>query len=153
LLLHQNKTDTNSRGHIGTECLNKAESTISISKDKSDVFVVSCEYSRDIAFDDFGFVISDGVISGSDLPNEEKSNNKNPHRISDQKHFQVLDKIFRSYGKLSYKELQAQIIDGFENIFGDNAARAFITHYINKNWITKEKDVHKIFYTYKRAAF
>jgi len=153
LLLHLNKTDNNARGHVGTECLNKAETIINITKDKSNIFVVSCEYSRDFGFDDFGFAIEDGQAVCSGLPDEEKASTKNPHRIDDQKHFIVLNTIFRAHDKLSYAELQDQICDGFENTFGKSACRAFITHYLNKEWINKDRDVHKTFYTYNRAIF
>lgn len=54
LLLHQNKGDEHARGHIGSEVVNKAETTISVTKvDKSNIFKVVCEDSRDIPFDDF----------------------------------------------------------------------------------------------------
>lgn len=153
LLLHQNKNDLNARGHIGTECLNKAETTISISKDKSDIFIVSCEYSRDISFNDFGFTIEDGGIKETDLPSETKAATKNPQYIDDQKHFSVLDSIFRTGPQLNYPELQDAIIYGFDNSFGRNISRAFITHYLNKEWITKKPDGHKVFYKYNRATF
>jgi hypothetical protein len=153
LLLHQNKTDLNARGHIGTEILNKAETTLTVTKDKSDIFIVSCEYSRDISFNDFGFTIEDGCIKGSNLPAEEKAQTKNPQYIEDQKHYQLSDSIFKNNTKLSYTELQDAIIYGFGNTFGRNVSRTFITHYLNKGWIIKLRDGHKTFYAYTRASF
>jgi hypothetical protein len=154
LLLHQNKTDLNARGHIGTEILNKAETTLSVSKDtKTKIFVVSCEYSRDIAFDDFGFIIDEGVILPSDMPGDDNAKSKNPQYIDDTKHYAVSDSIFKNNEKLSYTELQDAIIYGFGNSFGSSASRAFITHYLNKGWIIKLRDGHKTFYAYTRATF
>ena len=53
LLLHQNKGDEHARGHIGSEVVNKAETTISVTKEgNNNMFRVVCEDSRDIPFDD-----------------------------------------------------------------------------------------------------
>ena len=154
LLLHQNKTDLNARGHIGTEILNKAETTLTVSKDsKSNIFIVSCEYSRDIAFDDFGFIIDNGEILPADMPQDEKAKGKNPQLISDERHIEVLDKIFKSDSRITYYELQDKIIYGFGNIFGQSASRTFISHYFENGWLTKEHEGNKKFYRYERAIF
>ncbi len=154
LLLHQNKTDLNARGHIGTELLNKAESTITITKEqKSNIFVVSSEYSRDIAFADFGFTIEEGLPVASELPDAGQLKVKNPNKIVDQKHFEVLDNIFRSGEQFSYTEFQDAIIYGFDSSFGKTASRAFITHYLKNGWVKKERNGQKTFYRYNRAIF
>ena len=154
LLLHQNKTDLNARGHIGTEILNKAETTLTVSKDsKTNIFVVSCEYSRDIAFDDFGFIIDNGVILSSELPCDEKAKSKNPQLLSDERHIEVLDKIFKSESRMNYYDLQDKIIYGFGNTFGQSASRIFISHYFESGWLKKEREGNKKFYRYERAIF
>jgi hypothetical protein len=154
LLLHQNKTDQNARGHIGTELLNKAETTLSISKDtKSSIFIVSCEYSRDIAFEDFGFILNEGVILSSEMPGQEQVKTKNPKVISDQIHFEVLDKIFKTDAQYNYSGFQDAIIYGFDNSFGKTVSRAFITHYLERKWINNERSGQKTFYIYNRAKF
>jgi hypothetical protein len=130
LLLHQNKTDQNARGHIGTELLNKAETTLTVTKDvKHNIFIVSCEYSRDIAFDDFGFRIDDGVIMHSEFDNQEQVKTKNPQLIDDQEHIKILENIYKNSEKLSGTELRDAIIYGFKNVFGENVCRTFISHY------------------------
>lgn len=154
LLLHQNKTDLNARGHIGTEILNKAETTITISKDqKQDVFIVSCDYSRDTTFNDFGFIIEDGCIKASDLPSEEKAKTKDPKRIDEQKHFEVLNGIYKNPVNLSYADLQDKIIYGFDATFGKSISRNFITHYLDNGWIEGVKRGRNTIYLYKRASF
>lgn len=154
LLLHQNKTDLNARGHIGTEILNKAETTISVSKDpKTNIFVVSCEYSRDIAFDDFGFIIVNGTIIPSDLPRGEQAKAKNPQLIDIERHQEILDKIFKSDKRINYYDLQDKIIYGFGNTFGQNTCRTFISHYLESGWLTKVSEGNKRFYRYERATF
>jgi hypothetical protein len=154
LLLHQNKTDLNARGHIGTEILNKAETVLTVSKDsKTNIFVVSCEYSRDIAFNDFGFIIDNGEILTSELPGQEQLKAKNPILIPDQEHIDILDTIYKDGNKLSGPDLSSAIKYGFKNVFGDNHCRNFIFHYIQKGWIEKVREGKNVFYNYKRAIF
>jgi AAA domain len=154
LLLHQNKTDFNARGHIGTEILNKAETTISVTKDtKTNIFIVSCEYSRDIAFDDFGFIIDDGVILPSIMPGQEQVKARKPQLIDDQEHIKILDNVYKSNEKLTGEELRDAIIYGFNNVFGQSVCRTFISHYLQNEWIAKEREGQKVFYVYKRAIF
>jgi hypothetical protein len=154
LLLHQNKTDLNARGHIGTEILNKAETTLTVTKDtKSNIFVVSCEYSRDISFEDFGFIIDNGEILPADMPKDERANNKNPQLISDERHIEVLDKIFKSESRITYYELYDKIIYGFGSTFGQSHCRNFVSHYLEMGWIKKEHEGNKKFYRYERAIF
>jgi hypothetical protein len=46
-----------------------------------------------------------------------------------------------------------KIIYAFENSFGQNAGRTFITHYLNKGWISKHNSGNKKYYKYERAVF
>lgn len=151
LLLHQNKGDLNARGHIGTECLNKAETTISISKDKSNIFIVSCEYSRDISFGDFGFVIEDGLPAAADIPTEGQTKVINPQNIAADKHQHTLDLIYKETRKLSGADLQAAIQYHFH--VGIIKSRDYVYHYILNNWIKKEREGKNVYYTYNRAIF
>jgi AAA domain len=154
LFLHQNKTDQNARGHIGTELLNKAETTLTVTKDiKRNIYVVSCEYSRDIPFEDFAFTIDDGMIRASDLPREELSKAKNPQLINKEKHFEVLDRIFKLEPRMNYYDLQDKIVHGFGNTFGLTASRAFISHYFESGWLSKEREGNKKYYKYESANF
>lgn len=154
ILLHQNKTDMNARGHIGTEILNKAETTLTVTKDtRTDSFVVSCDYSRDIGFEDFSFRIEDGLPVAASMPREEKARGNKPQHIEDDRHFIALNNIFREDRRLSYRDLMDKIIGGFENSFGESACRTFITHYMNKGWISKYNEGNKKYYRYERAVF
>jgi len=72
-VLHQNKGDGNSRGHIGTELNNKAETIIRITKDERDGSVSYVEevFGRGKGFEKFAFQINEQglpeVIDGFDL--------------------------------------------------------------------------------------
>ena len=57
-VLHMNKGDSNARGHLGTEMVNKSESVISVTKDRGQSETnVECEYMRGIDFEPFKFEI------------------------------------------------------------------------------------------------
>lgn len=57
-ILHQNKTDFNARGHIGTELINKAEATISVTKEQDDsISTVKLEFCRGKEFKPFSFTV------------------------------------------------------------------------------------------------
>ena len=62
-VLHQNKADTNARGHIGTEMVNKSESVISATKSKgADFTTVECENMRGMEFESFQFYVNDSGL-------------------------------------------------------------------------------------------
>jgi len=64
-VLHQNKNDLNARGHLGSELSNKAQTVISVEKDKNNesVSMAKPEYMRDQEFKSFAF-----TINGDGLP-------------------------------------------------------------------------------------
>lgn len=59
-IIHQNKSDENARGHIGTEINNKSETVLRVEKDKNDdaISTVEAVYIRDITFPSFAFRIN-----------------------------------------------------------------------------------------------
>ena len=71
LVLHQNKSDLNARGHLGTELMNKAETVLTVKKDERDsnISTVTPEYCRDIDPEPFAFQInSEGLPELADVP-------------------------------------------------------------------------------------
>lgn len=107
-VLHLNKGDENTRGHLGTELNNKSESILQITKDPNDRdrSTVSAKTVRDIAFDDFAF-----FINGDGLPeiaeNYTSTHNKpiNYSELTEETHRKVLTKIFENNASLGYSEL------------------------------------------------
>jgi hypothetical protein len=61
VVIHQNKNDLNARGHIGTEIVNKAETTLSVAKNKQnkDISEVNAEYCRNMEFEPFAFTLDE----------------------------------------------------------------------------------------------
>jgi hypothetical protein len=146
LLLHQNKGDEHARGHIGSEVVNKAETTISVTKeDKSNIFKVVCEDSRDIPFDDFSFTISeDGLPIPCELPDIKIRKVTDPTFISSEKHLEVLNTLFEGRLEYTYSDLREKLKQEFN--IGRDASEKFISYYIDKEWITKEPRGKSTFY-------
>lgn len=59
-VLHENKNDTNLRGHIGTELTNKASEIWKVKKD-GNLFEVTQEISRNAPVDGFSFYLENGT--------------------------------------------------------------------------------------------
>lgn len=147
VVLHQNKNDLNARGHFGTECINKAETTISITNCPNDpeISIVTSEFSRDVPFEPFAFRINEtGLPEGCDMPVKVATikQSKEPDKISKEQHFSVLEKIYKSQKEPKFTELWRAIKKGFieqDVHFGDNKAKEFITYYSEQEWICKDK--------------
>ncbi len=158
MVLHQNKNDFNPRGHFGTECMNKAETVISVerSPEVENITFVKSEYQREIDFEPFAFFINDhGIPEAIDIPdgNAKQVKTTNPINIPDEKHIEVLDTIYQGTPEPLFNELSDSIIYHFNNSFGNGKCRQFIKHYLSKNWITKQRDGQRVIYSYNRATF
>ncbi len=149
LILHQNKGDRNPRGHIGTELMNKAETTITIEKGKNPgYFTVSSSLSRDIPFDDFAFRICEGLPIMVSLPEKSERKVRNKlEEISDEEHISFLKEVYVEEKQLGRSELIKSISDKFN--VGENRSRDFFNYYRTQKWI---QDVHygrNVFYIFK----
>ncbi len=65
LVLHQNKDNDNVRGHLGTEAVNKAETVLSVKKDK-ETSIVRPKHTRSREFPELAFTVED--IDGVGIP-------------------------------------------------------------------------------------
>lgn len=73
-VIHQNKGDTNARGHLGSELMNKSQSVIEMRK-TGDIGTATPLYCRDIEFEPFSFMIDgNGLPRLCDIPAVASSN-------------------------------------------------------------------------------
>lgn len=101
-VLHQNKSDDNLRGHIGSELQNKAESVFEVKKginpNQSQVFM---NYSRRLEADPFGIEVSgDGVpfLIGEVSTNQKKQTNDTLIAgFSNEELIQFADEAFKEF--------------------------------------------------------
>lgn len=63
-ILHQNKSDDNARGHMGTELNNKTETVMQVEKDKADgsINAVEAVHIRSMDFEPFTFRINEEAM-------------------------------------------------------------------------------------------
>lgn len=151
-VLHLNKGDDNSRGHLGTELNNKAETILIIAKDTSDsnYSTVTPKFIRDIEFEPFTFHIEEGIPKLDENYDSSNSGSKKSfdyHELSENIHRTVLEKLFLSkevsfnYSEIIPKLQEAYAMAGYS--FGINKAKLLKTFLENKRMILKEGKVYK----------
>lgn len=146
VVLHQNKSDSNARGHIGTELINKAQTTLSVKKDENnkDLSIVEAEFCKDIEPDPFAFYIVDGIPEIDDSWTGEKKSNKQANLPDDTpaaEHKEKLKAIaFKNSAGMTRDELLSRIRNSYR--IGESKARTFLEHFIDAQWIQKEGKNH-----------
>lgn len=145
-VLHQNKGDDNSRGHIGTELNNKAETILQIAKDPhdKDVSIVSSVHIRAIEFEKFAFRINNVALP--ELIDDYSPKNENPKRgfdymeLTAEKHREALISAFSQQSELSYTELINALRSGYESIgysYGVNKMKDLKVFLTNKRMVVQ----------------
>lgn len=150
-VLHQNKSDSNARGHIGTELINKAETVLEVAKAETDnsISVVTPLQCRNLEPEVFAFEIDENglpvVAVDFEIRTETRKNKFDVTDLEDFKIYQILTNVFSKKDSFSYGELVIQIgltyKDQFKKKLGDNRTKELITHCKNNKWLlqTKEK--------------
>ncbi len=145
-VLHQNKGDSNAKGHVGSQLVQKSETVLSIERDprQNEVSVVSSPYARGLEINELHFSINDNGIPyiiedfDSSLP---KQYSKNPDDYEEEHNWEIITEVFKSgkefqrkifLGKikqeLKHKEIEA----------GEKKLREWINYFKNKGMITQE---------------
>ncbi len=147
-VLHLNKNDNNTRGHIGTELENKAETVLIISKNKQDANIseVRPMHMRDKEFSSWAFHIDDNSLPVLDVGYHitvVKPKDKPLTSLPDDVHTMVLQKIFSKSTPQRYVDLvkalgEAYAEEGYKR--GDNAVKEMLKIFNERKLITKEKD-------------
>lgn len=96
-ILHQNKGDSNARGHLGTELTNKSETVFSLEPIANTTKVIPA-YCRNMPFDQFSFEISDET----GLPVVCKGSTKT---MREKKLMPALEELFDEGKTYKYSEL------------------------------------------------
>ena len=100
-ILHENKSDGQLRGHVGTEIANKSETVMIVTKNE-EISTVEPKYTRNMPFDAFAFRINDSLPVYCDFK---------PVKIDKmRKVFETLlsDGVTLSYGDLRSKVMEAE---------------------------------------------
>jgi len=121
-VLHLNKGDDNTRGHIGSELNNKAETVLQITKniDDSNMSEVKAMFIRDKEFAPFAF-----RIDNNGLPNyvegykaELAKRDKKMHfsRLTEEQHREAIESVVGDNVPLGYSKMINLLMDGYSNI-------------------------------------
>lgn len=126
-VLHLNKGDDNTRGHIGTELNNKAETVLQIAKDNTepDRSIVSPSIIRSKPFDKFAFRLTeqeDGIcvpmLDTSFTDNAGRARRMSFQDLSEELHKQALSTAFAEKQYLPYGELIEILKRAYSQLIG-----------------------------------
>ena len=145
-VLHLNKSDDNTRGHLGTELNNKSETILQITKDPTDknVSIVSSKSIRDVNFDDFAFCInSEGLPELlENYSNFAITKSFDYNELSEEEHKDALFKVFEDELSIGYGLLIQKLQLGYKEVtgldFGIAKAKSLKTFLQNKRMIFQE---------------
>lgn len=151
-VLHLNKSDDNTRGHLGTELNNKAETVLQITKDDfdRDISSVMAMHIRDRDFEPFAFRINDDA-----LPELVENYQPRPTiaakgfdyaEVSEAKHREALELLFSEADRVSYSSLIGKLQHSYAAIgysFGINKAKQLKVFLENKRMIVKEEKFYR----------
>ncbi|MCB9016129.1 MAG: AAA family ATPase [Lentimicrobiaceae bacterium] len=156
VVLHQNKSDQNARGHLGSELQNKAETTLSVTKDikNKDISIVEAEYCRDKEPEPFAFEIFNGLpllVTDWEVKTNKAGGAKKvtPDEIPLDTHVKVLKEVFKTEPKPLANSLYSNMTVQFKKLFNldirRNKAIEFVTYYkaeglLSVNETPKTKD-------------
>jgi hypothetical protein len=148
-VLHQNKSDNNARGHIGTELINKAQTVLSITKSESDndISIVEPQQCKDKEPETFAFEInSQGLVmcaENFELRTETKKNKFDITDLDELSKYELLVDVFKNGESFIYSKLVEQIIIAYKKKFnkgiGVNRAKLLITDCNNDGLLIQEK--------------
>ena len=115
-VLHLNKNDSNTRGHIGTELENKAETVLVVSKDSknTEISEVRPMHMRDKEFTSFAFHIDDNslpVLEEDYKVTVVKQRDPQLTTLPKTVHKEILDELFSHYKPTNYTEMVARIAE------------------------------------------
>lgn len=121
-VVHLNKGDDNTRGHLGTKLNNKAETILQISKcsDNENVSEVKAMHIRDREFAPFAFGIGDDalphLIENHEFKAGKRERNAALSNLSEELHRKALEIAFSDEESMGYQQLTEAVKKGYEQI-------------------------------------
>ena len=146
-VLHLNKGDDNTRGHIGTELNNKAETVLQITKSTQDgnISEVKAMHIRDREFDPFAFRINDSAlpeaVDGYVFKQPSQDRGFPLAELTEQQHRTALENGFGKQVIYGYENVLKTLKQGYASIGykrGRNIHVDLNKFLVNKRMIVKE---------------
>lgn len=148
-VLHQNKSDNNARGHLGTELVNKAETVLSVIKMKGneEVSIVEPVSCRNKEPESFAFKIIDGLPTIVESFTAKISGKLRKKKLGEQSidvKYELLRDVFTEEDvAFSYGRLIKQIKSSYDKLhnapIGDNQVKDFITECRTNKWLLQKQ--------------
>jgi hypothetical protein len=151
-VLHLNKGDDNTRGHLGTELNNKAETVLQITKDEFDknISSVSSTYIRDVDFEPFAFRINADILPEPVENYQPKLSEKKAEfkydEVPEAKHREALGTLFSEAEQISYGSLIDKLRENYAAVgysFGINKAKSLKQFLEYKRMIVKDDKFYR----------
>lgn len=151
-VLHLNKGDDNTRGHIGTELNNKAETVLQVTKSTQDVNIseVKAMHIRDKDFEPFAFRINDSAlpeIAEDYIFEQPKQDRSFPlTELTELQHREALTNGFGKQVIQGYPKVIAALKEGYASIGferGRNVLVKLNKFLVNKRMLVKEGKGYK----------
>ena len=147
-VLHLNKGDDNTRGHIGTELNNKAESVLLITKDNSDAdrSIVSASIIRSKPFPPFAFRLTEvDNICLPELDTDFTAKNAHPfsyQELTYEEHSKALREVFGQDTELGYGDLLVRLSSAYSaetgHTYRQTKLKELLRFLLRKGMIIKE---------------
>lgn len=159
-VLHLNKGDDNSRGHIGTELNNKAETVLQVTKDPADEdrSIVSASFIRSKPFEKFAFRICDEPdnINIPQLDTEYQAEPTSPKNgfdyteLTENEHRQALELVYENAEKgFGYSEMVEALRKSYATVtgvtYGIGKVKKLLTFLKNKRMIIQNRSKQYVF--------
>lgn len=151
-VLHLNKGDDNTRGHIGTELNNKAETVLQVTKCQTDANIseVKAMHIRDKDFEPFAFRINETALPEvvKDYVFEQPKQNRNfpLTELTEQQHREALENGFGKDVVQGYPNVIAALKKGYASIGFERGRNILVDlnkFLVNKRMIIKEGKGYK----------
>jgi len=142
-IVHQNKGNENAKGHLGSFVMQKAETILSVTKDR-DISIVETTAARGLDIAPISFSINEDDIPQfvDYTPPISSKRATDPFSILVETHKLHLKEIFKNNTELSRREILDKIqytLSMLNYPCGNDKCRAFLTHYKEQNLITQEE--------------
>ncbi|GAG75808.1 unnamed protein product, partial [marine sediment metagenome] len=142
-VLHQNKSDSMSRGHLGTELNNKAESVINVekSREENNISNITCEMLRSIDFEPFAFEVNDNGLPYC-TEYVKPTNPTGIMNITEDEHIKYVKEVF----EIAEVQKWGQLIKNIGEVYGigENKSREIKKYYMRNDLVKHDGNVYKI---------
>lgn len=145
-VLHQNKGNSDAKGHIGSYLMQKSETVLSIERDtnEKDISIVTSPYARGMELDEIYFSVDEHGIPflvEDFRTGTERAKSKTPFDYEKEVHYSILSEVFNKNKELKYKDLKEKIkyvLGTYSISVGDSKSRDWVTYYKEQEMISQD---------------